>query len=93
VLVLPAPANHRSHEDKGETLETEAMKQVIGLYGKTGHFWEVDKGHELPLGRPRRMGSMAEGGQTNMDEAWKDRNKRVDVDHQNKAGTGPGGGD
>lgn len=85
MLVLPAPANHRSHEDKWEKLETEAMKQVIGLYGKTWHFWEVDKDHELLLGRPRLMGSMAEGGQTNMDEALKDRNKRFDVDHKNKA--------
>ena len=85
MLVLPAPANHRGHEDKWEKLETEAMKQVIGLYGKTWHFWEVDKGHELPLGRPRLMGSMTEGGQTNMDEALKDRNKRFNVDHKDKA--------
>jgi hypothetical protein len=54
------------------------MKRIIGLYGKTWHFWEVDKGHELPLGRPRLMGSMNEGRQTNLDEALKDRNKRFD---------------
>ncbi len=26
------------------------MNEVIGLYGKTWHFWQVDKGAQLPLG-------------------------------------------
>lgn len=35
MLILPAPANHIGYEDKCEKLETEAMKQLIDLYGKT----------------------------------------------------------
>jgi hypothetical protein len=27
------------------------MKGVVNLYGKTWHFWQVDKGDELPLGK------------------------------------------
>jgi hypothetical protein len=26
-----------------EVAETEEMKEVIGLYGKTYHFWQVDR--------------------------------------------------
>ena len=50
MLVLPTPSSHQGKEDEWEKMETEAMKEVIGLYGKTWHFWQVDKGHELPLG-------------------------------------------
>ncbi|KAL8675538.1 MAG: hypothetical protein Q9168_000050 [Polycauliona sp. 1 TL-2023] len=35
----------------------EEMEQVIGLYGKTYHFWQVDRGDKLPLGKPELMGS------------------------------------
>lgn len=38
-----------------ELAETEEMKQVIGLYGKTYHFWQVDRGDALPLGKPELM--------------------------------------
>ena len=58
VLTTPTPSTHEGHEDKCEKLEMEAMKEVIGWYGKTWHFWEVDKGHELPFGHPKLMGSL-----------------------------------
>lgn len=32
-----------------EIAETAEMKEVVGLYGKTYHFWQVDKGDTLPL--------------------------------------------
>jgi hypothetical protein len=38
-----------------EIAETEEMKEVIGLYGKTYHFWQVDNGDTLPLGKPELM--------------------------------------
>jgi hypothetical protein len=38
-----------------EIAETEEMKEVIGLYGKTYHFWQVDRGDMLPLGKPELM--------------------------------------
>ena len=85
MLILPTPSTHEGYGDKWEKLETEAMKEVIGLYGKTWHFWQVDKGHELPLGRPTLMGSLTEERQTNVDEALKDRDRRFNVDHKDKA--------
>lgn len=48
MLVLPKPAAMSSEE--WEKAEVEAMDEVVGLYGKTWHFWQVDKGDELPLG-------------------------------------------
>ena len=85
MLILPTPSTHKGHEDEWEKLETEAMKEVIGLYGKLWHFWQVDKGHELPLGRPMLMGSLTEERQTKLDETLKDRNERFEVDHKEKA--------
>jgi hypothetical protein len=38
-----------------ETVETVEMKEVVRLYGKTYHFWQVDKGDTLPLGQPQLM--------------------------------------
>jgi hypothetical protein len=40
VLIMPTPSTHKGHEDKWEKLKTEAMKEVIGGYGKTWHFWK-----------------------------------------------------
>jgi len=85
MLILPTPTTHKGHEAKWETLETEAMKEVVGLYGKTWHFWQIDRGDALPLGRPTLMGSLTESPQLNIDEALKDRNSRFDVDHRHKA--------
>lgn len=48
MLVLPKPAAMSSEE--WEKAEVEAVDEVVGLYGKTWHFWQVDKGDELPLG-------------------------------------------
>jgi hypothetical protein len=38
-----------------EVAETAEMREIIGLYGKTFHFWQVDRGDELPLGMPELM--------------------------------------
>ena len=85
MLTLPTPSSHQGRADTWEALETEAMKEVVGLYGKTWHFWQVDKGHELPLGYPTLMGSLTEPRQLNLDEALHDRNERFRVDHEHKA--------
>jgi hypothetical protein len=46
-----------------EIAETEEMKEVIGLYGKTYHFWQVDRGDTLPLGKPELMMSFTKDDQ------------------------------
>jgi hypothetical protein len=82
VLTMPTPPTHKGHEDNWEKLETEAMKEAIGWYWRT---WEVDKGHELPLGHPKLMGSLTRLAERNINEVLKDKNTRGDVDRKDKA--------
>lgn len=49
MLIHPKPANH--DYDEWEKAELAAMQEVMGLYGKTWHFWQVDRGDQLPLGK------------------------------------------
>ena len=84
MLALPKPS--AEEHDKWTELETEAMKEVAGLYGKTLHFWQVDHGDELPLGYPMLMGSLTLHTQIpNLSEALDPRNKEWDIDHEEKA--------
>lgn len=46
-----------------EVAETAEMREIVGLYGKTFHFWQVDRGDELPLGMPQLMMSFTEDEQ------------------------------
>lgn len=85
MLILPRPQSHKGHEDKWENLETAAMKEVVGLYGKTYHLWQIDRGDEIPLGEPKLMGSLTEARQLDIDKALQDRNHRFDVDHRQKS--------
>ena len=72
--------------DKWEELETQAMHDVAGLYGKTWHFWQVDRGDELPLGYPMLMGSLTSASQIpDLQGALASRNREYDVDHERKA--------
>jgi hypothetical protein len=80
MLVLPYPTSHRGKEDEWDKLETEAMKEVVGLYGKLYHFWQVDKGHDLPLGQPTLMGSLTEDRQLDVDKAMGGRNREMGIE-------------
>jgi Protein of unknown function (DUF1264) len=80
MLIMPVPPSHHSKPDEWGKLETEAMKQVIGLYGKTWHFWQVDRGDKLPLGYPKLMGSLTEADQIDLDKVLKERNEVYGVD-------------
>jgi hypothetical protein len=52
MLIMPNPMVPNA---VWEVPETEEMKEVVGLYGKTFHFWQVDRGDILPLGKPELM--------------------------------------
>lgn len=84
MLVLPYPTTHHGREDQWDKLEVEAMKEVVGLYGKLYHFWEVDKGHDLPLGQPKLMGSLTSARQLDVDDAMAERNQRLGIDQKGK---------
>ena len=40
-----------------EQAESKEMEQIIPLYGKTYHMWQVDRGDSVPMGEPVLMGS------------------------------------
>lgn len=84
MLVLPKPGSEPNHE-KWDIAETEAMKEIVGLYGKTWHTWQVDRGDEIPLGHPTLMGSLTRHGQTDLDKVLENRNQEYYVDHKHKA--------
>ncbi|KAJ5799025.1 uncharacterized protein N7503_006530 [Penicillium pulvis] len=83
MLILPKPEN--ADPDEWEKAEKEAMKEIVGLYGKTWHFWQVDRGDSLPLGYPILMGSLTDSTQIDLDSVLAERNDRFGVDHQTKA--------
>ncbi len=35
--------------------ETLEMNTLVDTYGKTWHTWQVDRGDNLPLGKPPRL--------------------------------------
>lgn len=46
-----------------EQAESAEMEDVIELYGKVYHLWQVDKGHKIPLGEPKLMTSFTKAEQ------------------------------
>ncbi|KAK0629374.1 hypothetical protein B0T17DRAFT_184266 [Bombardia bombarda] len=62
MLIMPQPSAlvPQAAWDKAETAE---MEQVVELYGKIYHLWQVDKGHKLPLGEPQLMTSFTSADQ------------------------------
>lgn len=73
MLILPNPNVPNA---VWEMAETEEMKEVIGLYGKTYHFWQVDKGDTLPLGKPELMMSFTKDEQVS-DMATNSKYQRI----------------
>ena len=65
--------------------ETEEMREIMNLYGKTWHCWQVDRGDELPLGKPVLMGSVTEHGQLDLKEGLKERDGDFGVSFEKKA--------
>lgn len=55
MLIMPTPSGvPKSVWQKAENSE---MKDIIPLYGKAYHLWQVDRGDKVPLGTPQLMGS------------------------------------
>lgn len=67
------------------------MQQIIPLYGKTYHLWQIDRGDTVPIGQPQLMGSFTSddtvrrakrGG---LDELLAGRDARFGVNYKDKA--------
>ncbi|KAJ4290460.1 hypothetical protein N0V90_010677 [Kalmusia sp. IMI 367209] len=61
MLIMPKPS--AVPEVAWEVAENKEMEEVIQLYGKVYHLWQVDRGDTLPLGEPKLMTSYTEANQ------------------------------
>lgn len=83
MLIMPGPDGLPT--GVWEAAETKEMEQVVGLYGKTYHFWQVDRGDKLPLGPPQLMMSFTSPELfPQFKEVVGDRDKRYRVSHEQK---------
>ncbi|KAL8942197.1 MAG: hypothetical protein Q9216_001805 [Gyalolechia sp. 2 TL-2023] len=69
-----------------EQAEVKEMEDIVGLYGKTYHFWQVDRGDKLPLGEPQLMGSLTQEGQGGeaLKAMWKERDEKFGISTEQK---------
>ena len=85
MLIMPGPNGLPT--GVWEEAETKEMEEVVGLYGKTYHFWQVDRGDKLPLGGPELMMSFTKEEQCpGFKELVGERDERFKVSHEQKAG-------
>ena len=69
-----------------EEAETREMEDVVDLYGKTYHFWQVDRGDKLPLGGPELMVSFTDKDQCpGFSELVGERDQRFGTSFEQKA--------
>lgn len=92
MLIMPAPAAMPAAA--WEKAETAEMQDIIPLYGKSYHFWQVDRGDPVPMGVPQLMGSftsvesvdaVSAANAKGLDGLLQDRDQRFGVDYREKA--------
>ncbi|WCJ27524.1 hypothetical protein M5689_009260 [Euphorbia peplus] len=63
-----------------ESIQRKGLEPVAKTYGKTFHFWQVDKGDALPLGIPQPMLSLTKDNQLD-EKLAQDVQKRYDISY------------
>lgn len=81
MLVMPQPV---VPDAAWEVAENKEMEEVVKLYGKAFHLWQVDRGDELPLGEPQLMTSFTAPGQFDFERHVGDRDRRFGTDYKRK---------
>ena len=88
MLVMPTPAGIPSAIwDRAEMSE---MHDIVPLYGKAYHFWQVDRGDAVPLGPPQLMTSFVSDESVKHTHAeginglLKDRDERFGISFEEK---------
>ena len=85
---MPQPSSSITPTAAWNTAETAEMEEVIGLYGKVYHFWQVDRGDKVPLGGPELMLSFTDADKVEKAGGWeklKKRDENFKVDSKKKA--------
>lgn len=89
MLIMPSPPGVPNAV--WETAETSEMRDIVPLYGKVYHFWQVDRGDAVPMGAPQLMGSFTSEERVKMvhpgglKKLAADRDRRFGVDLEVKA--------
>lgn len=84
MLIMPGP--NLLPTAAWEAAETKEMEQVVGLYGKTYHFWQVDRGDKVPMGEAQLMMSFTREEQfERFREVVGERDQRFGVSHVQKS--------
>lgn len=89
MLIMPTPAGIPN--SAWEVAETSEMRDILPLYGKTYHFWQVDRGDPVPLGEPKLMLSFTDDDKVKnavkggMEGLVKGRDQQFGVDTGTKA--------
>lgn len=82
IMPQPSPLVPQAAWEKAETAE---MGNVVELYGKVYHLWQVDKGHKIPLGEPKLMTSFTKAEQMpDFEKVVGDRDARFGADWRRK---------
>ncbi|XP_042501340.1 oil body-associated protein 1A-like [Macadamia integrifolia] len=63
------------------SVQRQDLDKVCKTYGKTFHFWQIDRGDELPLGLPQLMMALTRDGQLDTALA-QDVEKRFEVSYE-----------
>lgn len=82
MLILPQPQLVPARA--WETAETKEMENVVELYGKVYHLWQVDRGDKLPLGQPKLMTSFTAANQFEFEKVVGERDARFGTDWKRK---------
>lgn len=84
MLIMPQPSP-LVPQAAWEAAETAEMRDVVELYGKVYHLWQVDKGHKIPLGEPKLMTSFTASEQMpDFEEIVGERDARFGSDWKRK---------
>ena len=81
VLIMPKPP--LIPEAVWEKAETTEMQELVKLYGKTYHLWQVDRGDKVPLGAPMLMGSFLKETK-GVESAVNGRDQRFGIERERK---------
>ncbi|CAN8098531.1 unnamed protein product [Discula destructiva] len=84
MLIMPQPSV-LVPQAAWEKAETAEMEDVVELYGKVYHLWQVDLGHKIPLGEPKLMTSFTSSEQMpDFDSVVAERDARLGSDYKRK---------
>ncbi|KAF2873610.1 hypothetical protein BDV95DRAFT_605099 [Massariosphaeria phaeospora] len=83
MLIMPKPS--AVPDAVWEVAENKEMEAVVELYGKVYHLWQVDRGDQLPLGKPNLMTSFTKPeDMPDFDKVVGERDQRFGTDYKRK---------